>query len=212
MYSVDTTVTYVENLVYADIKDKAEIKNVSVLLAESNLRNAGYNIKATTAASIPNLGLSASYGATYNNLGVTSFADKQSFIGPSAGLTLSWNIFDGGATNIRKQNSKIIQDNQEIALEQTKLTLQRNVSNAWNIYRTALFILEAERTNLKTNQRNFDRSAEQHSLGQITSIEFRQAQLNLLNAKLNFNQAKYSTKIAELALFQLSGELMDAHF
>ena len=93
-----------------------------------------------------------------------------------------------------------------------KLNLSRNVSNAWNIYKTALFVLEAERTNLRTNQRNFDRTVEQHSLGQITSIVFRQAQLNLLNAQLNYNQAKYSAKIAELALFQLSGDLLDATF
>jgi len=212
MYSVDTSITYAESLVFEEIKEKAEINNVTILLAESSLRNAGYNIKATSAASIPKLGVSANYGATYNDLGVTSFADKQSFIGPSAGFTLSWNIFDGGATNIRRQNSIIIQDNQEIALEQSKLTLQRNVSNAWNIYKTALFILEAERTNLRTNRRNFDRSAEQHSLGQITSIEFRQAQLNLLNARLNYNRAKYSAKIAEIALFQLRGDLLDATF
>jgi len=92
------------------------------------------------------------------------------------------------------------------------LNLDRNVNNAWNIYQTALFVMEAERTNLRTNQLNFDRTVEQYGFGQITSIEFRQAQINLLNAELNFNQAKYSATIAELALFQLSGDLMDAEF
>lgn len=179
---------------------------------QSGIRNAEYNIKVTGSNAIPRIGFNASFGYNFNDFGVTSFAQKQQNYGPSAGITLSWNIFDGGATNIRKQNSRIALDNQEITLEQTELTLQRNVSNAWNVYETALFILEAERTNLRTNQMNFDRSAEQHALGQITSIEFRQAQLNLLNAKLNYNRAKYSAKIAELALFQLSGDLLDAEF
>jgi len=102
--------------------------------------------------------------------------------------------------------------NQQLSLERTQLETQRNVSNAWTIYQTALFVLEAEKKNLETNKRNFNRTQEQYSLGQITSIEFRQAQLNYLNASLNFNQAKYSAKVAELTVLQLSGGLLQAEF
>ncbi|MBT5288940.1 MAG: TolC family protein, partial [Flavobacterium sp.] len=48
-----------------------------------------------------------------------------------------------------------------------------------------------------------------YKLGQATSIEFRQAQLNLINSELNRNQAKYAAKIAELTVLQLSGELLN---
>jgi outer membrane protein TolC len=212
IYDVDTSLTYDENLEFQSLKEKSEINNVFILLSQSSLRNAEYNIKSTSAARIPRLGVSASYGANFSNLGPTSFVDRQSLLGPSVGATLSWNIFDGGTTNIRRQNSKINLENQEVALEQEKLNLSRNLSNAWNIYKTALFVMEAERMNLRTNQRNFDRTVEQYGLGQITQIVFRQAQLNLLTAELNYNRAKYSAKIAELALFQLSGDLMDADF
>jgi len=211
-FAIDTAITYAENIEYIEIKEKAEINNINILLNQSGLRNAEYFIKSTNAGSIPKLGLNANYSGTYNDLGVTSPFDRQILIGPTVGASLSWNIFDGGATNIRKQNSKITLENQEIALEQSQLNLSRNVSNAWNIYRTALFVLQAERMNLRTNQRNFDRTVEQYALGQITSIVFRQAQLNQLNAQLNYNQAKYSAKIAELALFQLSGDLLNATF
>ena len=211
-YLIDTTLTYAENLDLESIKEKAVLNNVNILLAEANLRDSEYQIKAISAARIPKIGLTAAYGATLNQLGPTSFADKQSLLGPSVGASLSWNIFDGGSTNVRRQNSKINMENQWVAVEQAQLNLSRNVSNAWNIYKTALFVMEAERTNLRTNQRNFDRTVEQYGLGQISSIEFRQAQINLLNAELNYNQAKYSAKIAELALYQLSGELMQADF
>ena len=211
-YAVDTSVAYAENIYFETLKEKASINNVNILLAQSSLRNAEYNIKSTSAARIPSLGFSAGYSTAFNDLGPTSFADKQRFQGPSVGASLNWNIFDGGATNVRRQNSKINMENQTVLLEQAELNISRNVSNAWNIYQTALFVKEAERTNLRTNKLNFDRTVEQYGLGQITSIEFRQAQLNLLNAELNYNQAKYSAKVAELALFQLSGDLMDADF
>jgi outer membrane protein TolC len=110
------------------------------------------------------------------------------------------------------QNAKIAVLNQQISLQQTAQILQRNVSNAWAFYQNSLFVLEAESKNLQTNQRNFERTVEQQKLGQITNIEFRQAQLNLLNAQLNYNRAKYAAKTAELALLQLSGDLMIARF
>ena len=56
---------------------------------------------------------------------------------------------------------------------------------------------------------NFNRTQEKYKLGQATSIEFRQAQLNLINSELNRNQAKYAAKIAELTVLQLSGELLN---
>ena len=211
-YAIDTAIIYAENLAFNEIKEKAEINNVNILLNQSGLRNAEYFIKSTRAGNIPKLGLKANYGAIMNDFGATSYTATQTLLGPSVGFTLSWNIFDGGTTNIKKQNSKINLENQVIALEKAKLNLSRNVSNAWNIYKTALFVLHAEATNLQTNQRNFDRTVEQYALGQISSIVFRQAQLNLLTAQLNYNKAKYIAKIAELALFQLSGDLLDATF
>ena len=41
------------------------------------------------------------------------------------------------------------------------------------------------------------------------SIEYRQAQLNLLNAQTAILRAKYKTKVVELQLLQLTGRLMD---
>ena len=63
-----------------------------------------------------------------------------------------------------------------------------------------------------TSENNFERTKEQFKIGQVNSIEFRQAQLNLLNAELSRNQAKYDAKLAELQLLQLSGELLNVQF
>ena len=49
-------------------------------------------------------------------------------------------------------------------------------------------------------------------LGQITSVEFRQAQLNLLNAQVTEKAAKYAAKLAELQLLQLTGQLLNVDF
>ena len=76
----------------------------------------------------------------------------------------------------------------------------------------ALFVLEVQQKNLQTNLDNFNRSRERYELGQISSVDFRVAQLNLLNAVLDRSQAKYNAKLAELLLLQVSGELLNVDF
>ena len=65
---------------------------------------------------------------------------------------------------------------------------------------------------MQTNSLNFKRTEEQYQLGQVNSIEFRQAQLNLLNAQSNLNKTKYDAKNAELILLQLTGNLLNTPF
>lgn len=212
-FQVDTTITYMEGLFKDELMDHAMVNNVSVLQDQGLLKTSEYDINVNKATLLPKIGLRAAYNYTdrFNDQKAPTLK-HQTALGPTLSANLSWNIFDGGFTKTRIQNSKIAIKNQQISLQQTRQVLRRNVNNAWGFYQNSLFVLQAERKNLQTNQRNFERTLEQQKLGQITSIEFRQAQLNLLNAQLNFNRAKYEAKTAELALLQLSGDLMVAEF
>ncbi len=211
-FEVDTAVNYMNDLIKEELMNHAMRNNVGLLQDQGLLRTAEYDVNINKSVLIPSVGLSAAYNYNDRFNGSTSFFKHQTTIGPTVSANLSWNIFDGGFTKVRIQNSKIAVKNQQVGLQQTKQILRRNVNNAWAFYQNSLFVLEAEKKNLQTNQRNFERTLEQQKLGQITSIEFRQAQLNLLNAKLNFNRAKYEAKTAELALLQLAGDLMLAKF
>ena len=83
------------------------------------------------------------------------------------------------------------------------------MQNAMALYENLLKIYQIQEQNVFTNENNFERSKEQFQLGSITSIEFRQAQINLLNAQTNKNLAKYDAKLAELQLLQLTGQLLN---
>lgn len=207
-FIVDTNVIYTNELDLSSVMNDALANNAGILQAQSALRNAEYGIKLSASPALPRIALNASYGYNYTDF-ANGFFDSQWQLGPSFSASLSWNIFDGGATNVRKQNSKILVENQGVGLEQMNMDLQRRVSNAWTNFQTALFVMEAGAKNLETNKRNFQRSEDQYNLGQINSLLFRQAQLNLLNAHLNYNNSKYKAKLAELALLQLSGGLLD---
>jgi outer membrane protein TolC len=125
---------------------------------------------------------------------------------------LSWNLFDGGGTQTRVANAKISLENQKILLQQQKATVQNNLRTTWDTYNNQLFIIGAQEKNKVTAKNNFDRTAERFKLGQVSSIEFRQAQTNLLNSKTTLSNARFDAKLIELQLLQLSGDIMNIRF
>ena len=171
-----------------------------------------FDIKINKSNLLPTLNLNSSYGFNKSDNDASFNYVEQLSQGLNAGLSLNWNLFDGGTTKTRIQNAKIYEDNLKVQKERVLNELERNVANALEVYNNSLFILNAEEKNVETNKNNFSRTEEKFKLGQATSIEFRQAQINLLNAQSNLNAAKYDAKNAELILLQLSGELLDTNF
>jgi len=211
-FEVDTIVTYSQNIDIQELREEIHTNNVNILQIDQQITSSEYDVGISKSGWVPRLGANASY-----SWGKSDFEESSNFTdvttsGPLAGLSLTWNIFDGGVTSTRVQNAKIALESQKITKERAIQQLDRNLNNAWTTYQTALFILEAQRKNLETSKHNFDRTVEQNKFGQVTSIEFRQAQVNLLNASLIYSESKYAAKNAELALLQLSGHLLDAEF
>ena len=208
-FTVDTNVVFQLALNTNEITAKALERNVQIEQTKSQLRNSEYAIKASRAGWFPSLSANAAYAYQGQENPNGAFLTGNQSYGPQAGLSLSWNIFDGGLTKTRTQSAKIALETQKIQQEQTAYTVQRDVLNAYASYENALFVLKAQEANLATAKRNFDRSNEMYKQGQITSIEFRQAQLNQLNSQSSYSQAKYSAKNAELQVKQLAGVLLE---
>lgn len=216
-FQVDTLVLYTAGLSLPDLVQNAKVNNVELLLAEQNITQSDYSLKLAEANKLPTVGSSLSYswGLTDNALGENPSAFQTDLIrnnGLNIGLSASWNIFDGGVTRTRIQNAKIAMANQQLNRSALEQEIERDVINAWETYQNALFVLEAENKNLETNRRNFRYTDEKFSIGQVSSVEYRQAQLNLLNATRNYNQAKFDAKVIELSLLQLSGQLIGAQY
>ena len=212
-YHVDTDLSFLLDLNKEELLDKTKANNVSLMQADRNINISQFDIKTNKAQFLPTIGLVGSYGwnesSTDNPL---AFTVQSTTSGLSAGLNLSWNLFDGGGTLTRVKNAKIVLDNQKLQKEQLNIDVERNFNNAWDDYENKLLIYHVQEDNIKTSQNNFERTQEKFKIGQVTSIEFRQAQLNLLNSELNRNQAKYDAKLAELTVLQLSGELLNVDF
>lgn len=208
-FDVSTEVHFLLQLNKEDLLTKAKENNITLLQTDKNIAISQLDIKTNRAQFLPTIGLNGSYGWNKNNNNAASFVAVSTNTGLSGGLNLTWNLFDGGQTITRVKNAKINLDIQKLQKEQLIIDIERNFNNAWDDYQNRLVIFRVQEDNIKTAANNFERTQEKFKIGQVTSIEFRQAQLNLLNAELSRNQAKYDAKLSELTVLQLSGELLN---
>lgn len=214
-YSVETDVEYGKMMNYDDLKIKTLENNSLLNQNKKNIAISEFNIKVNQSNFLPSLNFNASYGfnRTENENLVNPFGARLiTSDGLNAGVNLSWNLFDGGTTKTRVVNAKITLDSQQILLEQQKVNIENNLKNTWENYNNQLFILTAQEQNVLTTQNNFDRTEERYKLGQVISVEFRQAQINLINSKTALNNAKFDAKLIQLQLLQLSGDILNVKF
>ena len=211
-FNVETEVNFALQLKKDSLFEKAKTRNVTLLQTEKNIAISKLGIKSGESAYLPTVGLVGSYGWNKNNNNAASFLAGSVNTGVSAGLNLSWNIFDGGSTITRVRNAKVNLETQQLQKENILIGITRDFNNVWDDYENKLVVYNLQENNITNAQNNFNRTQEKFKIGQVNSIEFRQAQLNLLNAELSKNQAKFSAKIAELDMLQLSGELLNTSF
>lgn len=208
-FQVDTTVTYATALSEPQLVADAKTKNVAILAADQNLVIREMDLKIIDATKKPTIGSNLGYAYTYSKSAPGAFIASSTNRGFNGGVTLSWNLFDGGRREVQTQNTQLAIQNQLIQKEQLQEELERDVRNAWEAYQNALFVLRVEEQALSTNRLNLGRTQELFEAGQISSVEFRQAQLNLLNSETSLSRAKYNAKVVELTLLQLSGGLLE---
>lgn len=210
-FTVDTAVNLQNMLLIDGFLEKVAQHNVRLLQSESNLQIRDYDVKTTRALLLPRVGLTGSYGWNQSINPPTAFfpATTRTAGNIAVGANLTWDIFDGGRTINSLRNAKISYENEALFKNQLEQEVARDIANAKGSYENALAIFQMQEQNVITNQDNFNRSQERFKLGQVSSIEFRQAQVNLLNAVTVKNLSKYDAKLAEYQLLQLAGQLLN---
>ncbi|MEM6719555.1 MAG: TolC family protein [Bacteroidota bacterium] len=207
-YDVNTEINYSFDLTLEDLQENVQKNNVQLLQIDKNIALSNYDIKMNKSGWLPTISADGSYSVGRSASDQAFAFASQTTNGFGVGLNLTWNLFDGGKTKTRVQNAKIALDSENIRKQQTAQQLQRDLSNTWETYQNALYTIRVQEMNVATNERSFARTEEQYRLGQVITLDFRQAQINLLNARLNLSQAKYDAKNSELQLLQMSGKLL----
>ncbi|MBD0402611.1 TolC family protein [Flammeovirga sp. EKP202] len=208
MYEVDADFEFLNGLTADNVLEKAMTENLSLLAQHKQEEITELDLKIAKAGKSPTLSTYAQYGYNRmnNDAGQVLYNEN---LGMSAGVTMSFNVFNGHQQKKKEQNAKLsVMAQQQNTMQLTK-ELQRDVMNAWSDYDYKQRIANMEAKSMEQAELNFRQTKEQYELGQVTSIDFRTAQTNLQTAKNRLNDALYNAKVAEYSILQLSGDLLD---
>ena len=196
-----------KNLNYLKLKAQIKDNNNNIRLQQNKLVIAKTNKKINKSNFMPKVNLSGQYG--YGSMqSNTSIITDQISLGTTGYINLSWNLFDGFSKHSNLQNSKIDIESNKLKLEGVKNEINKELSFTFNQYTNNINLIEIEARNFVSAEKFFIRSREQYYQGQLSRNDFRLAQVELGMSKNRLNRSNYITKIAELNLYRLSGQVI----
>ncbi|WP_163401093.1 TolC family protein [Flavobacterium fluviatile] len=205
-FTVADTVTVDNTLVLADLMDLAQKQNPALESQIINKRIAELQLKQVKADRYPVVNLTSGYNfaETQSSLGFTSQTSSR---GLNYGFNATLNIFDGFNQHRNEKVAKIEIENSQIAIEQQNLILNTQLSTAFQTYLTNLELINLEEDNEAIARQNMQITLDKFKIGTITTLDFRTAQLNYVNAKVRYSNAQYQAKLSEIALKELAGNI-----
>lgn len=181
--------------------------NSALLIAQKNKTLSELDYKKVRSRNYPYVRMNAGYGYTTNWYEVGS-TDLQRRLGLNYGLTVGINVFDGFNRKREQRNARIQIQNQDLRTQELELGLRADMSNFWMAYRNNLDLWSLEKENLVAAQENYRIAIDRYKLGDLSGIELREAQNSLLEAEERQSIAEFSTKLCEISLLQLSGQIL----
>lgn len=181
--------------------------NSSLLISQKSRTLSELDYKKARSRNYPYVKLNAGYGYTTNwyEVGTT---DLQQRLGLNYGLTIGMNIFDGLNRRREQRNARLQIQNSELRMQELELSLRADMSNLWMAYRNNLDLWSLEKENLIAAQENYRIAIDRYKLGDLSGIELREAQNSLLSAEERQSIAEFATKLCEVSLLQLSGQIL----
>lgn len=205
-FKVTDLVTVDNKLVLADLIALAQKQNPALETQIINKRVAELQLKQVKADRYPVVRLTSGYNfaESESSLGFTSSTSAR---GLNYGFNATLNIFDGFNQHRNEKIAKLQIENSQIAIEQQNMILNSQLSTAFQTYLTNLELIDLEEDNEAIARQNLEITLDKFKIGTITTIDFRTAQLNYVNAKVRYSNAQYEAKLSEIALKELAGNI-----
>lgn len=202
----DTLIRVNSTLEWDALLEKTLSANASLLMAEHDNTLAELDLKTVQARNYPYVNLTTGYGYSHNRYGSGTNRSRGT-LGLNAGVQVGFTIFDGNRRR-EQRNARIGIDNARLTWQRLEQSLRADLSNFWQAYRNNLEVILLEEENLIAAKENYEIAMERYLLGDLPGIEMREAQKSLLDAEERILTAQYNTKLCEISLQQISGNVM----
>lgn len=166
-----------------------------------------------------NLNLNGSSNSQVQDLSGAEFANgtngesgiKSSTLNYSAGLTLSYTLFNGGRIRRQLENARINEQIGQLQISELKQSLKNNLISTFDQYNLRNNLLAISRENVETSELNLQLATDRYRNGTITSFEFRDIQITFLTTSLQYVQAIFNLIESETELMRLTGGITESY-
>lgn len=206
-FSVEDTIKLMVPPDFNTLKGQMEAHNSNLLISQNDLQLAELALRNIKGSRYPEIGVILGYN--YNKQESESgFVKSGRSDGFNYGLTATLPIFDGFNQNREEKNARISIETSRLRHESYMAELKAELLSTFSIYNNKLKTVQLERENLETARTNFDIANERYRLGELSGIEIREAQQNLLLAQDRLITLIYQARLLEIQLLQLSGKII----
>ena len=211
--SFNTEVNLLDSIPLNKSLDEVELwqKTLSInsyLLASIKNRTLSeLDYKKAMSRNYPYVRVNAGYGyaANWYETGTTALQHR---LGMNYGITVGLTLFNGMNRQREQKNARIQMQNSDLRMQDMELGLKADLANLWMAYRNNLDLRQLEKENLVIAHDNYEKTSERYKVGDLAGIELREAQNSLLDAEERLSIAEYNTKLCEISLLQLSGQIL----
>ena len=207
----DTTIEYNSFITLDSIQTGITSSNPELLIARQNLSLAELDLRLRRAERFPTVEFNSAYNF--------SRTDNKSVINPfqplfnqnrgfNYGFTATIPIFNGYNNRRLIKAAELNIEAQQLIYDRNIALLQSSIANAYRDYDLHKRTLAMEEENMKLVRENIFIARERYRLGISTFLEMREAQQSLADAANRLIQARYNTKVSEIELMRLRGDIV----
>ncbi|MBK9291772.1 MAG: TolC family protein [Bacteroidetes bacterium] len=180
--------------------------NTLLQLASQDEQMAMLSIRELRARFYPEISATAGYNYL-NQQSEAGFLLRNNTSGFTYGLSASWNVFNG--MNLRRDisNYHILAKNSELRKASLENELNTNLLSMIQQYQSKQSQLVLEQQNSLAANETLRLAEQRYRIGDLSGIEYREAQRNQLNAAVRLLQTQQEALLLETAIRQMTGLL-----
>ena len=192
----------IDELVETSRANNSSIKNA---MMQQDLAQKDYQLAWSSV--MPSLTVNGGYN--YNSQqSEAGIVLSNTSAGWSGSVGLNYPLFNGFRNKTARQNQKVNLEIRTLELENQGLQIESDIRDAHDTYVQSYRVAQFEEHNLEASELNLRRSEELYNSGQISSTQFREAQLGLTSAKIRKSNALISLRLYELEILRLTGQIL----
>ncbi len=188
------------------LEDKMLSQNTSLQLSLQDESLAQLTLREIRGRQAPSLGFNLGYNFIDQN-SESGFIRSNRSSGLSYGLSAHMSLLDGLNTRRERQNADILIESSRIRTQSLISELKADLQLHFGSYLNKQRQITMELQNLDAATENLDIATERFRLGDLSGIEFREAQRNFMAAEIRLLSVMLEAKLLEINLLQLAGDL-----